>query len=80
MMTILSSEACHTLNGSAAPKSLAEYLTFETPTRAAFVDITPQVESLVAGDVVQAGPCLANAMHVTASVYINDNEDGLLGD
>ncbi len=64
----------------AAVKSLTEHLTFETPTRVAFVNITPQVESLVAKSGVQEGLCLVNAMHITASVYINDNEDGLLGD
>ena len=61
-------------------KSLTEYLSFETPTRRAFVNITPQVESLVKKSRIQEGLCLVNAMHITASVYINDNEDGLLHD
>lgn len=61
-------------------KSLTRYLTFETPTRRAFVNITGDVRSLVKESGVQEGLCLVNAMHITASVYINDNEDGLLGD
>lgn len=61
-------------------KSLTRYLTFETPTRVAFVNITPQIESLVKESGIQEGLCLVNAMHITASVYINDNEDGLLHD
>ena len=46
----------------------------------AFVNITPQIESLVKESGIQEGLCLVNAMHITASVYINDNEDGLLHD
>lgn len=61
-------------------KSLTEYMTFETPTRRAFVNITSQVDSLVKKSGVQEGLCLVNAMHITASVYINDNEGGLLSD
>ena len=61
-------------------RSLTEYLTFETLTRRAFVNITPQIESLVGKSKVQDGLCLVNAMHITASVFINDNEDGLLKD
>ena len=56
------------------------HTSFETPTRRAFVNITPQVESLVKKSRIQEGLCLVNAMHITASVYINDNEDGLLHD
>lgn len=61
-------------------KSLTRYLTFETPTRRAFINITPKIESLVKESAIQEGLCLVNAMHITASVYINDNEDGLLRD
>lgn len=61
-------------------KSLTEYLTFETATKKAFINITPQIESLVKKSEIQEGLCLVNAMHITASVYINDNEGGLLHD
>ena len=58
-------------------KSLTEYLTFKTKTRRAFVNITPDVEKLVTKSGVKEGLCLVNAMHITASVFINDNESGL---
>lgn len=61
-------------------KSLTEYLKFETPTRRAFINITPQIEALVRKSGVKEGICLVNAMHITASVFINDAEDGLLHD
>jgi len=58
-------------------KSLTEYLTFKTKTRRAFVNITPDVEKFVIKSGVKEGLCLVNAMHITASVFINDNESGL---
>lgn len=61
-------------------KSLTEYLTFNTKTRIAFVNITPQVRQLVKKSGVRDGLCLVNAMHITASVFINDNEPGLHND
>jgi len=61
-------------------KSLTEYLTFEVKTRRAFVNITPDIEKLVSKSKIQEGFCLVNAMHITASVFINDNEGGLLHD
>ena len=61
-------------------KSLTEYLTFEVQTRRAFVNITSDVSKLVTKSKVQEGLCLVNAMHITASVFINDNEGGLLHD
>ena len=57
--------------------SLTEYLTFKTKTRRAFVNITSQIEKLVKKSQVKEGLCLVNAMHITASVFINDNESGL---
>ena len=57
--------------------SLTEYLTFKTKTRRAFVNITPDIEKLVIKSGVKDGLCLVNAMHITASVFINDNESGL---
>ena len=61
-------------------KSLTEYLWFNIPTRRGFVNITSTVEDLVKKSGVQEGLCLVNAMHISASVYINDAEDGLLHD
>ena len=61
-------------------KSLTEHLWFETPHRRDYVNITGTVEQLVRKSGVQEGLCLVNAMHITASVYINDAEDGLLHD
>ena len=66
-----------TLKAFSNMKSLTEYLSFNTKTRRAFINITPQVEKLVEKSKVQEGLCLVNAMHITASVFINDNESGL---
>ena len=59
-------------------RSYREELWFETKTRRAFINITPQVEQIVTKSGVQEGLVLVNAMHITASVYINDDEAGLL--
>ncbi|HEY4417221.1 MAG TPA: secondary thiamine-phosphate synthase enzyme YjbQ [Verrucomicrobiae bacterium] len=61
-------------------RSLTEQLWFEVPGRRGFVNITPTIEKLVHKSGVQEGLCLVNAMHITASVFINDAEDGLLYD
>src|SRR5918992_3255021 len=58
-------------------KSNTQYLTFNTPTRRAFINITPKVRKIVEESEVQEGLCLVNAMHITASVFINDDERGL---
>ena len=58
-------------------KTLTEYLTFNTKTRIAFVNITSQIEKLIKKSAIKDGLCLVNAMHITASVFINDNEKGL---
>ena len=58
-------------------KSHTEYLTFNIPARMAFQNITPQVEAAVKKSGVREGLVLVNAMHITASVYINDDERGL---
>ena len=58
-------------------KSLTEYLVFNVKTRRAFVNITPKIIKLVTKSDIQEGLCLVNAMHITASVFINDNESGL---
>jgi len=61
-------------------KSHREELTFNIPTRMDFVNITGPVESAVKRSGVQEGLCLVNAMHITASVFINDDEPGLHAD
>lgn len=58
-------------------KSRTAYLTFNTPTRRAFINITPQVAKVVGESGVKEGLCLVNAMHISASVFINDDEGGL---
>ena len=61
-------------------KSHTEYLTFTVPARMDFVNITPQVEAAVRASGVREGLCLVNAMHITASVFVNDDESGLHAD
>jgi len=58
-------------------KSFRKELWFNTPTRRQLVNITPEVEQCVVESGVQEGLCLVNAMHITASVFINDDESGL---
>jgi secondary thiamine-phosphate synthase enzyme len=58
-------------------KSLTEYLTFHLPERMGFLNITSKLEQLVEKSGVQEGLLLCNAMHITASVFINDDEPGL---
>ena len=58
-------------------KSFTEYLTYNVPSRRGFVNITPDVKKIVQKSGVKEGLCLVNAMHITASVFINDNESGL---
>jgi secondary thiamine-phosphate synthase enzyme len=58
-------------------KSTTEYLTFELPARMEFVNITQKIERIVQASGIQEGLCLVNAMHITASVFINDDEPGL---
>jgi secondary thiamine-phosphate synthase enzyme len=61
-------------------KSHTEYLTLNVPARMDFVNLTPRVEEAVRKSGVAEGLCLVNAMHITASVFINDDEAGLHGD
>lgn len=61
-------------------KSHREYLTFNVPSRRDYINITPEVEGVVRKSGVREGLCLVNAMHITAGVYINDDEAGLLAD
>jgi secondary thiamine-phosphate synthase enzyme len=61
-------------------KSYRKELWFNVPERRGFVNITPQVEECLRESGIKEGLALVNAMHITASVYINDNERGLLAD
>src|ERR1039458_9502512 len=61
-------------------KTLTEYLKFHTKTHRAYVHITPQVEQIVGKSGVREGMVLVSAMHITAGVYVNDNESGLIED
>jgi len=58
-------------------KSYREELWFKAPTRRAMINITPQVDKALKKSGIQEGLCLVNAMHITASVFINDDESGL---
>jgi len=58
-------------------KSYRKELTFRAKTRRAFINITPDVDKALAESGIKEGLCLVNAMHITASVFINDNESGL---
>ncbi len=58
-------------------KSFRKELWFNLPTRRGFVNITPQVEECLHESGIHDGLCLINAMHITASVFINDDENGL---
>ena len=69
-------------NSSQCPamKSHTEYLTFHIPARMGFENITPTIEQIVRKSGIREGLCLVNAMHITASVFINDDEPGLHAD
>ena len=58
-------------------KSHTQYLTINLPKRRGFLNITPEVEKAIRQSKVQEGLCLVNSMHITSSVFINDNESGL---
>ncbi len=61
-------------------KSYSQYLWFNTKKRQEFINITSQVQEALKKSGVREGLCLVNAMHITASVFINDDEEGLHGD
>jgi len=61
-------------------KYLTQYIKFHTKKRREYINITADVEDLVKKSGVEEGLCLVNAMHITASVYINDAESGLIQD
>ena len=57
-----------------------EYLSFHTKTKRAYVHITPQVETILKKSGIKDGMVLVSAMHITAGVYVNDDESGLIAD
>ena len=61
-------------------KSTTEYFTFHTKTKREYLNITDRVARVVAKSSIKEGLCLVSAMHITAAVYINDAEQGLIGD
>jgi secondary thiamine-phosphate synthase enzyme len=61
-------------------KSATEYLWFHTRTKREYINITSQVQDLVTGSGIREGMVLVSAMHITAGVYVNDAEDGLIQD
>lgn len=61
-------------------KSATKRLTFTTIERVDFINITSDVEEVVRSSAVREGLCLVNAMHITASVFVNDDESGLHAD
>ena len=61
-------------------KAHTEYLTFHTDERREMVHITPQVEEIVRRSGIEDGLCFVSPMHITAAIYVNDNEDGLIED
>ncbi len=61
-------------------KSHTEYLAFNTEERVELINITAEVEAAIAKSGVQEGLCFVSAMHITAAVYVNDAEDGLIAD
>jgi secondary thiamine-phosphate synthase enzyme len=58
-------------------KSTTHYLWISTPERYDFLNITPQVEDVLEKSGIKEGLCLVNAMHITSSIFINDDESGL---
>ena len=61
-------------------KSYRKVLALDVPKRRQFIHITPQVNEALSESGIKEGLCLVNAMHITASVFINDNESGLHSD
>jgi secondary thiamine-phosphate synthase enzyme len=61
-------------------KHATEYLTFETPNRRDYLNITDRVDEFVRASEIRHGLCLVSPMHITAAVYVNDAESGLIAD
>ena len=70
-------ESAQSMKGRSVMKSYRKELVFKTKTRRAFLNITPQVDQVLRESGIQEGLCLVNAMNITASVFLNDDESGL---
>ena len=68
------------MNGSAKMKFHTEYLTFNTRKKREYINITPEVERALSKSGIKEGMILVSAMHITAGVYVNDAESGLIAD
>ena len=77
MMIVRATPNCQIFQNDSRMKSLTEHLWFEVARRRDFINITPKIEELVTQSGIREGLCLVNAMHITASVFINDDESGL---
>ena len=64
----------------ATMKGHTEYLTFQTEERYQMVHITPRIEEIVRRSGIEDGLCFVSPMHITAAIYVNDNEEGLIED
>jgi secondary thiamine-phosphate synthase enzyme len=74
------SEQSQLLPGGFPLKFHTEYLSFKTRNHREYVHITPQIEEIVRRSGIREGMVLVSAMHITAGVYVNDHEDGLIHD
>jgi len=70
----------YSINQGGKMKSFREELWFQTKSKREYINITSQVEEAIRKSGIKEGLCLVNAMHITASVYINDDEQGLIAD
>jgi len=61
-------------------KTTTEYLWFNTEKKREYINITPQIEGILAKSKISEGMILVSAMHITAGVYVNDNEEGIIED
>ncbi len=61
-------------------KTFTEYLWFNTKNKSEYINITPQVEDILAKSGIKDGTILVSAMHITAGVYVNDDEQGIISD
>lgn len=61
-------------------KTYTEYLWFNTKTKRSYINITPQIEEILAKSKIKDGMILVSAMHITAGVYVNDDESGIIAD
>jgi secondary thiamine-phosphate synthase enzyme len=71
---------CNLEKGETRVKTYTDYLWFQTETRREYINITPKIEEILQKSEIQEGMVLISAMHITAAVYVNDDEGGLIQD